>query len=87
LFFIDADGGLVAAEVEADSVFRVLRSETLFDTSDYVIGEGTDFHDIGPDDQQFLMLRLPGFAGGTGGDGRFILVQNWFEELLERMEN
>ena len=39
LFFIDAEGGLVAAEVEADSVFSVLGSETPFNTSRYVRSE------------------------------------------------
>ncbi len=79
--------GLVAAEVEADSVFRVLRSQTLFDTSEYVLLAGLDFHDIGPDDERFLMLRVSGLGGDSGGDRRFILVQNWFEELRQRMGN
>ena len=88
LFFVDAAGGLVAAEVEADSTFRVLRSETLFDTSNYFVGRGgTDRHDIGPDDERFLMLRLPGTAGDSSGDTRFILVENWFTELRERVPN
>ncbi len=88
LFFIDAEGGLVAAEVEADSVFRVLRSQTLFNVgSNYAQIEGTDFHDIGPDDERFLMLRVSGLSGDSGGDSRFILVVNWFEELRERMAN
>ena len=87
LFFVDAELGLVAAEVEADSVFRVLRSQTLFDTSDYILFEGLDTHDIGPDDERFLMLRAAGLLGETGGTGRFILVVNWFEELRERLGN
>ncbi len=87
LFFRDAEGGFVAAEVEADSVFRVLRSQTLFDTSDYALVEGTDFHDIGPDDVRFLMLRVAVNSGDVGVESRFILVQNWFEELRERVGN
>ena len=55
-------------------------------SQNYVLNEGTDFHDIGPDDERFLMLRVSGLGGDAGG-GRFILVQNWFEELLERMGN
>ena len=85
MFFVDAEGGLVAAEVEADSTFRVLRSETLFDTSNYFVGNGvTERHDIGPDDERFLMLRV-GTAGDSSGDTRFVLVENWFTELRERL--
>jgi hypothetical protein len=87
LFFVDAEGGLVAAEVEADSVFSVLRSETLFNTSEYFLFEGTDLHDIGPNDERFLMLRTVLTLLGGAGETRFILVENWFEELLERSGN
>ena len=87
LFFVDAEAGLVAAEVEADSVFRVLRRQTLFSLRiGYLVNQGTDYHDIGPDDERFLMLRLS-VGGDTGGGGRLILVQNWFEELRERVGN
>ena len=84
---VRAEGGLVAAEVEADSVFRVLRRETLFDASGYFLAAGTDLLDIGPDDERFLMLRIAGVSGDTGSGGRFILVTNWFEELRQRMGN
>ena len=86
LFFVDAEGGFVAAEVDADSAFRVLGSETLFSTEGYFIDGATDSYDMGPDDERFLMLRFAVF-GGDSGDSRFILVVNWFEELLERMGN
>ncbi len=89
LFFVDVELGLVAAEVEADSVFRVLRSETLFNVlgGGYIGGEGTDLYDIGPDDERFLMLRVAGPRGGTIADSRIILVINWFEELRARLGN
>ncbi len=87
LFFVDAEGGFVAAEVDADSAFRVLGSETLFSAGGYYIDGGLDTYDIGPDDERFLMLRLAQGSGDTGGDSRFILVQNFFEELKERVGN
>ena len=87
LFFVDAEGGFVAAEVDADSAFRVLGIETLFSTEEYYIDGGTDTYDIGPDDERFLMLRIAGPADDTGGGGRFILVENWFTELRERLGN
>ena len=86
LFFVDADRRLVAAEVETDSGFRVLERETLFTLGpDYLLNEATDFYDIAPDDQQFLMGRRGGVA--SGADSRFILVQNFFEVLKERVGN
>ena len=88
LFFVDAQGGLVAAGVEADSVFRILQRETLFTIgSEYLLLEGIDFHDIRPDDEQFLMVRAAVVSGESNGDTRFILVQNFFEELKERVPN
>ncbi len=92
LFFVDVELGLVAAEVEADSVFRVLRSESLFNVggSGYLGGEGGSYYDIGPDDERFLMLRVSGLGGDTdddSGGSRFVLVENWFTELRERMGN
>ena len=40
------------------------------------------------DDQQLVIMRLAGETS-SGGDGatRFILVQNSFEELRERVDN
>ena len=87
LFFGDADGRLVAAEVETASGFRVLERETLFALSEYFSIEGTDFYDIAPDDQRFLMARVVGTLGSSGDDDRFILVENWFTELRERLGN
>ena len=85
LFFVDAGEGLVAAEVEADSVFRVLRRETLFLASNYLLFSGVNLHDIGPDDERFLMLRRVEAGSDSSGDTRFILVENWFTELRERV--
>ena len=70
-------------------MFSVLRTETLFTLgSDLIVAEGSDYHDIGPDDERFLMLRMStGSSGDSGGGGRLILVLNWFEELGERLGN
>ena len=66
-------------------MFRVLRSETLFTVGqEYLLGEGTDFHDIGPDDERFLMVRAAAMSPDSGGEVRIILVENWFTELRER---
>ena len=40
-------------------------------------------YDVSPDGQRFLMLRVPDPAEGA----ELILVQNFFEELKERVPN
>ena len=88
LFFADRQGGsLIAAEVETDQEFRVLQRETLFALgAEFAVIAGFDGYDIGPDDERFLMLRLS--SGGDSGAGtRFILVENWFEELRQLFGN
>ena len=53
----------------------------------YVTGDGgDDFYDVAPDDQRFLMGRLTGTVG-SGGDAKYVLVQNFFEELKARVPN
>ena len=89
LFFVNADRGFVVAEVEADSEFRVLQRETLFILGpEYLISGLTGFYEVAPGDQQFLMghsYAVPLTTGLIAPD--FILVQNWFEELRQRMGN
>ena len=46
---------------------------------------GVREYDVSPNGQQFLMLREGGPEGETGDQSEVILVQNWFEELKERV--
>jgi WD40 repeat protein len=88
LFFVDVDQRLVAAEVQTDSAFRVVQRQTLFSVSrEYRLLGNSDFYDIAPDDQRFLMGRVVGLRDDTIDDIRIILVINWFEELRERLGN
>ena len=41
--------------------------------------------DLSPDGQQFLMIQNATTASGTTEDLRLILVQDWFQELRERL--
>ena len=86
LFFIDANRVMVSARVETASGFRVVGREALFELgATYLSGAGTDFYDITLDDQQFLMGRA--YEGGEGAqDTRtLVLVQNFTEELKQRV--
>ena len=40
--------------------------------------------DISPDDRRFLMVRQQR-AGARGRPGQFVVIENWFEELKQRM--
>jgi hypothetical protein len=86
LFFLDAEGRLVAAQVRADEVFQVSSSRALFQAfpeffsvSDGALTAGMDTWDVAPDDQRFVMLRQG--TASVGDAGRVVLVQNFFEEL------
>jgi len=89
LFFVDVEGGsLIAAQVETASGFRVLQRETLFALGTGLLVEaGVDYYDIAPDDQRFLMLRRTLEPTSGAGETKFILVQNFFEELKRLVPN
>ena len=91
LFFVDADRRLIVVEVETDSEIRIVQRKTLFTIGpEYRLGGlsgGSDFYDIAPDDQRFLMGRFAGTAALSGDGRRFILVQNFFEELERLVPN
>ena len=50
----------------------------------YQPGSGYPQYDVSFDDQRFVMLRIEDDGSGTDG---LILVQNFFEELKERVPN
>jgi serine/threonine-protein kinase len=89
IFFIDGDGWLSVATYQADSTFTVQSRERLFDASPYyeTSGIGRRF-DVESDDERFLMIRRAGGpAGSSDNEANFVLIQNFFEELRQRMGN
>ena len=77
LFYRDAAGNMVAAEVRTNPVFSVTRTTILFSAARFGSFEASPQYDVSADDQRFLMLRpLPG-----SDPERLIVVENWFEEL------
>ncbi len=84
LFFVDEDRGLVAAQFDAGSG-QVLAQETLFTVpAEYYVNRGDNFYDITSDDQRFLMVR-PYEGEGEAAATEVIVVENFFEELKERV--
>ncbi len=77
LFF--DDGGLRMARVETEPAFNHATPELLFAVNEF---EGV--LNIAPDGERFLMLRSLGGQLIEGTES-LIFVQNWFEELLERV--
>ena len=73
----------MAVQVSAGPSFAWDRQEVLFSTVDYLPGASHQQYDVSPDDQRFVMLRLTDRSAGT----EFIWVENWTEELTERVPN
>ena len=84
LFYKTLDNELVTVDVETDSTFTHGDQLVLFSTNEFVFAEIHPQYDVDFDDSRFVMLRIEG--GGTGGRELF-LVQNFFEELRERVGN
>ena len=60
------------------------QQDPLFSMASYLTGFAHPQYDVSPDDQRFVMLR-PGEEGDS--DSELILVENWAEELKERVGN
>ena len=86
LFFVDGSRALVAAQVETDSGFQVGEKETLFTLPPGYLGNPVStLYDIAPDDQRFLMVRDYQGDAQEEAVSPFVLVNNFFEVLKERV--
>jgi len=83
LFYVDGEGQMVAAQVSTSTAFAVRERQRLFSVEPYAMDSVYTLFDISPDDQRFFMVRPAGGGGGTAP--ALILVENWFEELREKM--
>jgi serine/threonine-protein kinase len=82
LFYVNGANELVAVEVSTDPKFVAGQQEVLFGLDAYQGNAAFAMHDVAPDDQRFVMMRI---GGEQGDDSELILVENWFEELRERV--
>ena len=83
LFYVRGDRELVAAQIETNPSLRVTERLVLFPLGDtYSLENIAGMYDVTPDDQRFLMVRI---ARDDESPTRLILVENWFEELKERV--
>jgi serine/threonine-protein kinase len=67
-------------ELFSGATFSTGRQQVLFDASGYGADPNHVVYDISPDDRRFVMLR----EAGTNR-GEVIWVENWFEELKEKV--
>jgi serine/threonine-protein kinase len=84
LFYRNASGQMVVAEVQAGPAFAVGRQRALFSTADYLVSTFVhQTYDVTPDDQRFVMVR----DVESDYRGELIVVENFFEELKARVGN
>ena len=83
LFYRNGANELVAVQVTGDPTFEAGRQVELFSMAGYMTGSGTAMYDLTLDDQRFVMARIE----DAGFDVELVVVQNWFEELRQRMGN
>jgi serine/threonine-protein kinase len=77
-----ASADLVAARVTTEPGFAVSERNFLFSLADYQRGQEYCCHptyDVHPDGERFIMIRR------LSGGNEFVLVQNFFEELKQRV--
>jgi len=85
LFYRDPRLEMMTVQVSTQPVFRHGTPELLFDSADYEFARGSTARpfDLAPDGERFLMLRQVGLSGDASAG--LVLVQNWTQELLERV--
>ena len=81
IFYRDESLRMVAVSVQTSPTFVILSSDTLFATDTYRLENNHRAYDVASDGQRFMMIRSP------DEDGQLIWVQNFFEELRQRVPN
>jgi hypothetical protein len=76
LFYRNAVGDLVAAQIAPDRSFRVVSEHSLFSARGFLAFGLHRGYVVSPDDRSFLFVHPP-----SGVMSQLIVVLNWFEEL------
>ena len=87
LFYLSLEGRIVVIPIEFEPNLRLGAAETLVDTGmDSSSADAVRDWDVSPDGQRLLLLTPPSpITTDPSGQPQIILVENWFEELKERM--
>jgi serine/threonine-protein kinase len=83
LFYRSGRGDMVAVSVEIEPMFSLGLTSVLFSATPYSSIAVHRQYEVAPDAERFLMIR----PVRATVEGRLILVQNFFEELRQRVPN
>ncbi len=78
------DLAMMAASIDTEPTFRPGNPVVLFDAPNLLSAGGPRGFDIAPDGQRFLMIKV-GDATSEDARPQINIVENWFQELLERV--
>ena len=77
---------LLRVPVSAEGTFASGAPEVLFEGLWISPSQGRQY-DVSNDGQRFLMMRMGAAGQDASTPNELIVVENWFEELRERLEN
>ena len=80
LFYLDAEGNMVAVPVLAGATFQTGQPRVLFGTGPYESNPWGRMYDVAPDGQRFVMIR-----GETDAAVHVVIVFNFLAELQHLM--
>lgn len=83
IFYVDGEDRMAAASVRTGTRVEVVSRRALFSLAPYALTSNYTPYDVTADDQRFLMIRPVGT--GDGEQRPLILVENWFEELKQKV--
>ena len=85
LFYRNAAQELISVQILPSNVFTMGEQQTLFSTRPYTTDIYHQMYDVSLDDQRFVMIRLEAVEGTN--DTQLIVVENFFQELKEKVGN
>ena len=86
LFYVNQNMMMAASVRENEASLQVAPPERLFESSfDLGSTPAGGVQDVSPDGQAFLFIRQQVGSGESDGGPELVIVQNWQQELLERV--
>jgi serine/threonine-protein kinase len=83
LFYRSLDQQLISVDVLEGGTFIPGDRRALFSMQQFASSASSAFYDVAPGDERFVMVRI-----GTGDDaGQIVFVENFVEELRQRLTN